>query len=375
MKILQVLPSLNSGGVERCVVEICDYIAKTHQDDEVFVMSKGGWMEMFLDKKCQHIKVNLTTKNPFKIIKNAKVIANFCNKNQIDIVHVHSRAPAWSCYLARKYCKFKLITTVHAAYSAQNFFKKIYNKIMFKGDCVIAVSDFLKNQILQTYNVTNKYIHVIKRGIQIDTFSREKVTSQRLLILANELRLPDDKFIITVPARISRGKGHKELIKALSMLRGFSFLCYFVGDFDKKLKFKKNLDKMIEKLKMEDKIHFTGRMKDMPAMYAVTDLVILPSIKPESFGKVIIEAGAMGCIVLSTNIGNPVDILQNGSNGFLVAAKKPIDMSKKIAEIIHSKIHQDPIKKANISKYFIENFNAQDTCRAEYELYTKVFKS
>lgn len=372
MKILQVLPSLNSGGVERCVIETCEFITKNHPKDDVFVMSKGGWMEMMLDKKVKHIKLNLATKNPFKIIKNARFIANFCNKNEIDIVHVHSRAPAWSCNLAKKHCKFKLVTTVHAAYSAQNFLKKIYNKVMFSGDCVIAVSNFLKNQILQTYNVSNKYIHVIKRGIQTEAFSRNLVTTQRISIIANEIRLPDDKFIMTVPARVSKGKGHKELILALSMLKGVNFLCYFVGDFDKKIKFKNKLDKMIKKLKMEEKIHFTGRIKDMPAMYALTDLVILPSIKPESFGKVIIEAGAMGCIVLSTNIGNPVDILQNGSNGFLVPAKKPVDMSKKIAEIIHSQIHKDPIKKGKIAQYFLENFNANDTCKAEYDLYSRL---
>lgn len=375
MRILQVLPALNSGGVERCVIEITDYIAKKYPNDEIFIMSSGGWMQSLMHKKCQHIKHNLSSKNPYNIIKNSKIIAEFCSQKKIDIVHVHSRAPAWSCYLAKNKAKFKLVTTVHAAYGVKGLFKKMYNRIMLKGDAVIAVSDFLKNHIMQTYRtIGKKNIFVIKRGVQISNFSREKVTSQRISLMADKIRLPDGKFTICVPARISSGKGHKELIKVLTIMKNVDFVCYFVGDFDKKIKFKKDLDKLILANKMEEKIHFTGKVEDMPAIYAISDLVILPSIKPESFGKVIIEAGSMGCIVLTTAIGNPVDIMKSNPYGFLVQPNDEIAMSRKIFEIMNLKIHHDAEKKIAIAKFYQDNYDVEKTCHAEYEIYKSLLK-
>jgi len=217
-------------------------------------------------------------------------------------------------------------------------------------------------------------IFFIKRGVQISNFSREKVTSQRIALIANKIRLPDGKFTICVPARISSGKGHKELIKVLTIMKNIDFVCYFVGDFDKKIKFKKDLDKMILANKMEEKIHFTGKIEDMPAMYAISDLVILPSIKPESFGKVIIEAGSMGCVVLTTAIGNPVDIMKANPYGFLVKPHDEIAMSRKIFEIMNLKIHHDSEKKAEIAKFYQDNYDVEKTCQAEYEVYKSLLE-
>jgi glycosyltransferase involved in cell wall biosynthesis len=141
---------------------------------------------------------------------------------------------------------------------AQSYAQRVFaidREIMLKGDAVIAVSDFLKNHIMQTYRtIGKKNIFVIKRGVQISNFSREKVTSQRISLMADKIRLPDGKFTICVPARISSGKGHKELIKVLTIMKNVDFVCYFVGDFDKKIKFKKDLDKLILANKMEEKI-------------------------------------------------------------------------------------------------------------------------
>ncbi|QED23176.1 glycosyltransferase family 4 protein [Candidatus Deianiraea vastatrix] len=370
MRVLQIVPSLNSGGVERCVAEISNYLIS--QGDEVFVMSSGGWMQMLFNKKCKHIKANVATKNPFKIISNAKYIRKFCEENKIDIVHVHSRAPAWSCYLARKRSKFKLVTTVHAMYSKSNIIKKYYNSIMLKSDTIITVSDFLKNHIIQEYNTMGKKINIVKRGIEVDVFSRSKVSHQRLSILVSEIRIPDNKFIITVPARITECKGHLYVIQALSMIKHADYLCVFVGDWNKKRKYKNKLENIITKLNMEDKISFVGSVKDMAAMYFLSDLVILPSIKPESFGKVIIEAGAMGCTILSTNIGNPRDIIVNGVNGFLVEPRDALSMSRKIINIINSGINKDTEYKDSVSKYFTSNFNVINTCKEEYEIFKKV---
>ncbi len=370
MRILQVIPALESGGVERCVLEISDYLISEGHD--VFVMSKGGWMKMLLNKKCAHIDCKIGSKNIFKIIKNARFIKKFCEDNKIDLVHVHSRAPAWACYLAWKRSNFKLVTTVHGAYSTKGIFKKWYNSVMLRSDCVIAVSDFIKNYIAQEYNCNMQNVHVVPRGVDLNLFCPGKVSNERVAKMANDLQIMYDKYIITVPARITEIKGHEYLLEAVAMIKSKNYMCLFVGDWHGKLKYKTKLEAKIKTLNLEANVRFTGGVKDMSALYLLSDLVILPSIKPESFGKVIIEAGAMGCVILSTNIGTPKDNIFEGVNGFLVPPKNAMAMSTKILEIMQSERHKDAEYKAHTSAYFRDKFNVMVTCKAECGMYQRL---
>lgn len=372
MNILQVLPSLESGGVERCVVDLCNYLIK--QNCNVFVISNGGWMTTLFDKKCKHKKMNIGSKNPFQIIKNARRIKIFCEKNKIDIVHVHSRAPAWACYMAWKRSSFKLVTTFHGVYSTKGLFKKFYNAVMTKSDAIIAVSDFVKNHIIKEYGILSKSITAINRGIDLNLYSRENVTAQRIVSIAKKLQIEDDKFVILMPARVTPIKGHIYLMEALSLVQRKDYICIFVGGWKGREKFKLSLDKKAKKLKIEDRIRFVGEMRDMSALYMISDLVIAPSIKPEAFGRVVIEAGAMGKIVMATNLGAPRDNIVNGVTGYLVSPKDKVALSRKILEVMDKEIHKDENMSKRIIEHIRTNFDVNESCGREYEIYKKIMK-
>ena len=172
--ILQVVPALISGGVERGTLEIAKNIVRVGHNS--IVISAGGPMvESLEDSGSEHITLNVASKNPVTIWKNARKLANIIRSRNIDIVHARSRAPAWSCYMAAKATNVKLITTFHGIYNFKNFLKKFYNSVMTEGRNVIAVSNFVKKHIVDNYKVDPNKITVIHRGVNHNEFSKKMI--------------------------------------------------------------------------------------------------------------------------------------------------------------------------------------------------------
>ena len=140
--VLQVLPSLVSGGVERCTVDTTKFLKEAGYQS--FVASSGGPLVKYVEKnKAKHFTLPLKDKNPIHIIINAFALAKLIRKHKIQLIHARSRAPAWSAYLAAKLTNQTFIATFHGKYSV-NPIKKYYNAVMTKGHKVIAVSNFIK---------------------------------------------------------------------------------------------------------------------------------------------------------------------------------------------------------------------------------------
>lgn len=177
--ILQVVPALVSGGVERGTIEVAKYLKILGHTP--IIISAGGTLVKELDKEdILHIEMNSSSKNPFVILNNAKLIAEIIKKYNVDIVHTRSRAPAWSSYLATKWTNAKFLTTFHGVYNIPNSFKKYYNSIMLKGEKVIAVSNFVKQHLLENYKIDEDKIVVIERGVNCDYFDPANLTPEKL---------------------------------------------------------------------------------------------------------------------------------------------------------------------------------------------------
>ena len=155
-KILQVIPAMEMGGAEAGTVEISSYMKKKGWD--VIVASFGGSLVKKLNlRNINHIKLPLNSKNPLIIFFNIFKIAWIIKKYKVKIVHVRSRAPAWSAYYAcLMFRGIKLISTVHGAYDNQNIFKKIYNSIMLRSVKIIAISNYIKIIYLKTTSFQKK---------------------------------------------------------------------------------------------------------------------------------------------------------------------------------------------------------------------------
>ncbi len=351
--ILQVVPSLKSGGVESETIEIAQSIVSNGMNS--LVISSGGQLVKDLEKGgTTHIQFDVATKNPIKIIKNINKIAKIIRENNVDLIHVRSRAPAWSVYYAAKKTKIPMLVTFHGAYGTKPKIKKWYNRIMLKGEKVIAISEFIKDHILSNYDIDESKIVVIPRGADTEKFNPANVKPEDVDALKKEWNLPADKPLILMPTRITPIKGIEVLMKAV--IDNPTVFCAVVGSDHGRENYKKHLVDLTKKLKIDDRFKFFPPIKNIEVAYAMADVVMAVSVHPEAFGRTMIEAQAMGKIPIASNHGGAAEIIKDEENGYLVGignakeTKEAIEKFFALSEKEHLEMVESAIHNV-ISKY------------------------
>lgn len=336
--ILQVLPRLISGGVERGTVEITDAIRKAGM--KAIVVSNGGPMIPHITYNGgEHIQLPVHEKKPYRIWKNAAKLVQIIKHKDVDLIHARSRAPAWSAYLAAKRTKIPFVTTFHGVYGTQNYFKKRYNSVMVKSDRIIAVSRYVYDHILREYKVDPTKLRLIPRGVDVTIFDPEKLIPERIITLTKQWRLPDEeRKIIFVPGRISRIKGLDVVLEALVKLADFPFLCIMAGSDHGHEEYRAELEQKIMSMGLEGKVRLANNTSYMNEAYSLSDVVLIPSMKPESFGRVSIEAQAMGKPVIAFDHGGVRETIINNETGYLI----PVGDASALAETIRYTLNRTP---------------------------------
>lgn len=369
--VLQVLPHLNSGGLVSGAVEISKALQKAGMTS--FVASEGGRREREITREgAKVIKLSLGSKNPLTIILNSYKLSKIIKKYKINIIHARSRAPAWSAYFAAKKMGIPFVTTFHGTYSIKNNFKNKYNSVMVRGDRVIAISKFINNHILSNYNIVKEKLVTIHRGIDIDNFDYLKVSNERLIAFSKKFNIPEDIFVVLLPGRITRWKGHTLLIEAIAMLERPDIMCLFVGDIQGRKKYFKELQLLIDKFNQKNNFRIINNQIDMAAIYKLADIVVSASLDPEAFGRVVAEAQAMGRPTLVANHGGSPEIIIDGVTGWLFKPGDAIDLADKINKALS--LRQDDRKKMAINA--IErtklNFNNEMMCVKTLKVYEEL---
>ena len=368
-RVLQVLPHLNSGGLVSGAIEISNALQKSGNFS--IVASDGGRREREIIREGGKIlQLPLASKNPIIIYRNIYRLSKIIKKNKINIIHARSRAPAWSAYFAAKRMNIPFITTFHGTYSIKGKLKKKYNSVMTKGNKVIAISHFITKHILNNYNINQEKVVTIHRGINLDNFNHLKVSDERLISFCNRFNIPEDNFIILLPGRITRWKGHKTLIEAVAMLGREDIVCLFVGDIQGRYKYYNELNAFIDKLGLTNNFRIIENQIDMAAIYKLADVVISASTDPEAFGRVVAEAQAMGRPTVAVNHGGGPEIIINNVTGWLFKPGDAIDLSDKIQKAIDL----DDLERKNMASKAIErtllNFNNDAMCFKTLDVYS-----
>ena len=315
---MQILPSLVTGGVERGTIDVTQ--ALTAAGWRAIVLSSGGPM-MHEVKRAGglHIEFPAESKNPITAYRNINRLVALVEEHKVDILHARSRIPAWSALGAAHKTGVKLITTFHGNYNAGNSLKKFYNSVMVRGDLVIAISQFIGDQICDCYGVPAEKVRVVPRGADIKYFDPAAVSAERVIQLAKAWRVPDDATVVMLPGRLTRWKGHKVMLEALSRLESREGLrCIMVGSDQGREAYVRELQEDIVRLGLESVVHLPGDCRDMPAAFMLADLVVSASTDAEAFGRVIVEAQAMGRPVIATDHGAARETVTHGENGWLV---------------------------------------------------------
>lgn len=370
--VLQVLPELETGGVETGTIEVALELKKHNIKN--FVASQGGRMVHELEKAgIPHLTLPLKSKNIFTMRRNAKKLAQYIKENDINIVHARSRAPAWSAYWATKAAGVHFVTTFHGTYGLGPCgIKKIYNKVMTFGEKVIAISNHIKKHILQNYKADEKNIRLIHRCADIEKFSPVAVTQERMIKKIKEYNIPEDKPILLLPGRITHWKGQHLLLEALHLMKNKNYHCIITGDAQGRDKYLNRLKELARKYNLQSRIGFFGRYSDVPALMMVSDIILSTAIEPEAFGRISVEGQAMGKIVVASDIGGSLDTIQDNITGKFFKSGD----SQSLADALDWALALNEKEKQKISAAAIKNvrehFTKQIMCDKTIDVYREV---
>ena len=379
-RILQIIPNMEIGGAERTVLEITSFLKDTEFSS--LVLTSGGKLIGELEKEnIEVIKLKIDKKNPYSVIKNFFLFIKIFREKKIDLIHVRSRAPAWSAIFAAKKIGIPVLTTWHGHVSNSSFIKKIYNSIMLKGDAVIANSAYTAERISKIYNIDLNKIDIISRGVNVESFERSKFSNTEISNMRKMWSVDDNKIIILFPARLTRWKGHLVTIEAINLLKKEKFFDHviflFAGEKAGAENYIKKLNSIITKFKLQENIKLVERIENMPLAYLASDIVLSPSIEPEPFGRIPIETQAAGKTIIASDHGAVKDTIKNGNNftGFKVKPNDPQALSIAIKQSITmdkkdlTKMHERAI--SNVKN----NFSLENMCKKTLEVYKRLLIS
>lgn len=308
--ILQVLPWLDSGGVERGTVDIARSIVDA--GGKALVAAEPGRLQKQLeDVGGRLLPLQGRSKNPARLlISNVQAIKHMVREHKVDLIHARSRAPAWSAYLAAKSLNLPFVTTYHGAYSQKGRLKAFYNSVMAKGDVVIANSDYTAALVMSRNPEAEDRILSIYRGVDMDVFDPAIISPDRIEALRTQWAL-DQRPTIILPSRLTRWKGQSFILPVMGALRqaGRDFQLVLIGDDQGREAYVAELESLIEQYDLKDCVRRVGYCADMPAAYALADLVIVPSQDAETFGRSAAEALAMGKPVLVGDLGAQPEVV------------------------------------------------------------------
>lgn len=331
--VMQIIPSLGAGGAEQGCIDVAAELKNSGA--EALVISNGGSRLHELQRiGAQHINMKVDSKNPFIMWRNIKKIRKLIQKHQVDIVHARSRAPAWSAWRACEGTNAHYVTTCHAPYKIQNSAKKFYNSAIAKGERVIAISNYVSEYLKKNFRLGDNIIRLIHRGVNVQRFHPSLVTAERLVKLTKEWRIPDGHNVVMLPGRLTRWKGHEDFIKALSLLKRKDMFGIIIGDDQGRTEYRNELHELIKECGMEGAIRIVNHCNDMPTAYMLATVVVSASTEPEGFGRIPIEAQAMGRPTVATAHGGAMETIIPNVTGWHVPPHAPQEMAKAIARAL-----------------------------------------
>jgi len=372
--VLQVLPALGgSGGVERGTVEIAGCISA--QGWTSLVASNGGERVYQLQRAgADHFQLPLHSKNPLTIYANIAKLAKLIKEHNVDIVHARSRAPAWSAYYACQRTGAAFVTTFHGTYSVGTALKRLYNSVMTRGDRVIAISKFIAGHLKQMYGAQGEKIRIIHRGVDLDSFNASLVSAERVVKLSQAWRLEDGYPVVMLPGRLTRWKGQAVFIEAIAALGRNDIRCVLVGSDQGRTGYRKELERLIEQNGLSTVVRIFDHCDDMPAAYMMADVVVSASTDPEAFGRVVVEAQALGRPVVAPDHGGACETIVDGQTGWLF----PPGDKAALAEALRAALDLDQDGRKAFSERALtsvrKHFSKDAMCEKTLNVYREVLR-
>ena len=378
IKVLQVIPKLGYGGAETGCYDLAHYLYE--QDCKSYIATSGGELLKYVDKKkVKIIKLPVHSKNPLLILLNSICLTFIILILNINIVHVRSRSPAWSCLIATRLTFRKLVTTFHGTYNFSSNIKKFYNSVMVKADLLIAGSNFIFSHINENYlkylNPKKKFL-VIFRGINTEYFDPDNLKKNSVSKLKTLWQIEENSKVILLPGRLTSWKGQELFIEAISKFKKLNsdldFTAVILGNDQGRTVYKKRLERLVEQYDLTNNFRFIEKCEYMPAAYMLADIIVSSSIEPEAFGRISVEAQSMKKPIIASNIGGSNETIINNKTGILFESGNVESLSQKLNEIINLDTLTLELMGKEGRKNVINRFNIEKMCLNTYSEYKKL---
>ena len=369
--IVQILPNLVAGGVERGTVDIARSIQE--HGGRAIVVSNGGPLVRHIER-CGgvHYKLDVHSKNPFRWLSIRRKLKVILEKENASLIHVRSRAPGWIALPVAKEMGLPSVATIHGRFIASNIIKRFYNAKILTADMIIVISDYIRHVVTTQFKGKEKRLTVVHRGVDTHYFDPKGISHTRIINFADSVALPEDVPVIMLPGRPTSWKGHKILLEALSKIVDKKFICLMVGAADGTKSFVASLTDQGQRLGLEGRFRLTQSSTDMPAALMVSDVVVMPSITPEPFGRVALEAQAMGRPIIAFNHGGAKESVIHKETGWLVTPSDADQLAQAVREAISltSRKRNKMAKRAR--EHILQNFSTEIMCRKTFEVYLRL---
>jgi glycosyltransferase involved in cell wall biosynthesis len=381
LKVLQVIPRLGYGGAEIGCYDLAHYLKE--QKSSSFIATSGGELLKYIDKKkVKLFRLPVHSKNPLLILINIFILTFIVLFYKINILHVRSRAPAWSCYYVSKITRCKLVTTFHGTYNFNNSIKKKYNAIMLQSDCVIAGSNFIFSHIKEKYpeyiSRIKKFL-VIFRGINTEYYDPDNIKEADRIKFLKKLNIDANKKIILMPGRLTEWKGQEIFIEALNDLKikyGYkNFIAILLGSDQGRKIYKKKLIRLIERFRLNNDVIFLEHAPSMPVAYSVSSVIVSASIEPEAFGRISVEAQSMKKPIVASDIGGSRETIVDNKTGLLFSSSDHHSLSEKLDFIFRLDDTSLNVMGNNGRKNVQKKFNVEKMCFSTYSEYKKLINA
>lgn len=335
LSVLQVLPALEAGGVERGTVEVARaLVAHGHR---ALVVSRGGRLvDALTAAGAEHHELPVGSKSPRSLLC-IGALRDLMSR-QVDVVHVRSRLPAWIAYFAWRglpaETRPSFVTTVHGPYSVNR-----YSAIMTRGERVIAISSMIRDYILGNYpRVDPARVSVIHRGVDPGEFPHgyQPAPAWRQALDAEHPHLADRR-LVTLPARITRWKGHEDFLELIARLRaqGLPVHGLIAGGVEpRRRRFMAALVARRRALGLDDAVTFLGHRDDLREILASSAVVVSLSREPEAFGRTTLEALSLGRPVVGYAHGGVAEVLAAMFPRGAVEPGNPRQAADRVAEFL-----------------------------------------
>ncbi len=318
--ILQVVPNLEEGTAGRAILATAKLLVE--EGWRSCVASAGGPLARELVAHgSAHVTASIESSNPLTLSTNLAKLVKAIREHKVELVHAHSRAAAWSASFAARRAGAAFVTSFETAYpGGEGGLKKRYNAVLAQGARIIANSEYLAEHIARTYDVEPARLRIVRHGIDLDAFDPKRMRGHRMAKLNERWQLGLERRIVLLPGRVVRGRGHLLMLDAMQRLARDDFVLLILGDLDPADPYVRELEGRVRGSGLVERVHFAGACDDLPAAYALADVVVMPAAADATDidAAPAIEAQAMGKPVILGNVGALGEAVLPAATGWLV---------------------------------------------------------